>query len=280
METLLRLMAEEQGADPDALLEGYRNLWQPVPPIEDLVKLEQLAWNQLEATRPVLRDKDGVALMAWSWMVQAFRHTHAAFILQANGMHDTIPPQVRAAWEHGVYLSVLARVEDPDDFVEALGHRNIDAMDSYLREAGAVAGAEEAKFLELVMSAAKAVMDATDAVWARRVQQVCDRLVQGKEIYAYYRVLSDKCHVGFGSAEPGLYAAFSIGGLQQPQPAHEPHGDLISPTLLTWSLGATAWAAWSAEKLIGTPMFGDALKPIGDLGFFPLELKRREKRNG
>lgn len=273
METMLRSMAEEQGVDPDTFMEGYRGLSEPVPPIEDLLKLEKLAWDLFVATKPKLRKKHGIGLIAWAWMVQAFRHTHAAFILVANGMHDSIPLHVRAAWEHGVYLSVLAGVEDPDDFIEQLGHRSIWTMDSYLREAGDRVGPEEAKVLGVVMAAAKATMDETDRVWARRVQQVCDKLVQGKEVYAYYRILSEKGHVGFGSAESGMLAAFASGDLQEPQLAHEPHDDLTLPTLLTWSLGATAWAGWSAEKLIGTPMFGDALQPIGDLGFVPLELK-------
>jgi hypothetical protein len=104
---------------------------------------------------------------------------------------------------------VLAGVEDPEDSVEQLGHRSIGTMDTYLGEAGGRVSPEEANALGLIISAAKANTEETDGVWARRVQQVCDKLVQGKEVDVYYRILSEKCHVGLGSAESGMLAAFS-----------------------------------------------------------------------
>ncbi len=278
MELIVRSMAADQGADPDTAWKQYNDLSEPVSPVEDLFKLEALGWSLFNAAKPALRDKDRIGLIAWVWMVQAFRHTHAAFLLVTSGMHDSVPLQVRSAWEHGAYLSALAGVEDPDDFMEQLAHKNIEAMENTVRELGDIVGAEEASFLDLTMRAAKSLIDETDDVWARRVQQVCDKLIEGKQVYAYYRALSERCHVGFGSAELGMYAAFSKGGLQQPRLSHEPHEDLMLPTLLSWALGATVWAGWSADKLLGTPIFGDALKPIADLGFHPLDLKPKKKR--
>lgn len=102
-------------------------------------------------------------------------------------------------------------------------------METYLREASGRVRPEEANVLGLMVAAAKTKMEETDGVWAGKVQQVCHKLVQGKEVYAYYGELSEKCQVGFGSAELGMLAAFSSGDLEQPQLAHDP--TMTSPRL-------------------------------------------------
>lgn len=273
-------MATSQGADPAAVLAWYRREVDGAVPVDELAKVEARAWEAFNSVEPVVPDRDKVALLAWCWTALTFRHVHAAFQLVANGFHESAYLQVRAAWEHGVYLALLAGIENRSSVFDQLAWSDIKRSELAMKEMRLSGEDKGWEFAELMLSATRSIFPDVDGDWATVFRQVCDKLAQGDEIYAFYRFLSKRCHTGFGPAELFLDAAFTDEAAFVPQLSHQPKPDPMLPQALNRALGAAAWAGWASDKIFGSAMFADNLKPIGDLGYFPLAMKAGANKEG
>jgi hypothetical protein len=271
MDDILRIAAMQYGLAPDEVVEAHRSAMDELPSVESLHQIEGLLWNAFREASLVLGGPFPHAqLIAWTWLAQAVRHSHAAFHLEASGLADTAAVHARAAVEHGVYLSLLATAEDPNTVLDRLEHEYartvnlaLDTSDADIQVPGIFA-------LLIGDLGDTAKPEGTD--WVSHFQQVCGRLRTGGLIYTHYRGLSTQSHPGFGTAAPYIVGGFP--GVAKGAPiglVHDPQ--VVDVQITLWlSVGASCWAGWSADQIFGVDHFGPVLSQFAPrLGFSRLD---------
>jgi hypothetical protein len=267
MEDVLRMLALELGLIPDEAVDDYRRSMAELPSLENLRLFEQAIWQSfLDFALESGGEHLGSQLIAWAWLAQAYRHTHAAFQLETLGFLDATAVHARVALEHGVYLSLLTTAENASTILDRLEHE-------YLRvvKLGLSVTDEVPVILDRIMSDLPGSSAEPGTEWVSVFKQVCDKLDSGDFIYSYYRALSSSCHPGLGSASPYMMAGFdSAKRLDAPELVHVPLTHDVQLTL--WlAIGGCLWAGWSVDRLFGINHFGPILDPIAQaLGFHRL----------
>lgn len=193
-----------------------------------------------------------------------------------EGFPDSACANARSAFEHAIYVSVLADVPDVDFVLDRLERHYIEVGRELTK--GAIPDEDALSLLADILGkweASTSDIDASSA-WVPRMRRVCDHLDNGDTIYGHYRGLSTLMHAGFGSASGFMVAAFGAGTPQDPVLTHEPV--VYETNLILWaSLGACAWAGWSADKLFGFDHFTSVCDLLRPQGFEPLRLKENLK---
>jgi hypothetical protein len=266
-------IAESEGQDFDQVLGAMQRDQESFPATEEMYELEARFWEAFQSCRPELGGATPHAqLIAWAWVAQLFRQAHTVFRLVAEGFPDSACANARSAFEHGIYVSVLADSPDVDFVLDRLERRYIE-VGRELAKSGTAAEEDALSLLADMLekwSALTSDMDSS-STWVHRMQRVCDHLVDGDTIYGHYRGLSTQMHCGFGSAEGFMVAAFGAGTPEDPVLTHEPV--IYATKLILWgSLGACAWAGWAADKLFGFDHFASVSDLLRPQGFEPLRL--------
>lgn len=266
-------VAESEGLDVEQIVAAMQRDQGSFPATEDMYELEKQFWSTFQNCRPQLSGATPHAqLIAWAWVAQTFRQAHSVFRLVAQGFPDSACANARSAFEHGIYLSVLADSPDVDFVLDRMERRYVaigqELANSAMDEEGI--SALLAEVLDK-WETSESEID-RESGWVNRMKRVCDRLVNGDTIYGHYRGLSTQMHCGFGNAEGFMVASFGGGTLEKPVLSHEPV--VFSTKLILWaSLGACAWAGWAADKVFGFDHFTSVCDLLRPQGFEPLRFK-------
>jgi len=268
IEQTYEAIAKARGDDPEEVVTELRNREASYGSMAKLYYLESTLWRVYKSAQPELGGRTPHAqLVAWSWITQTFRQAHTVFGLVSNGFPDCAFANARCAMEHGIYLSLMAGIEDVDFVLDRLEHRYIQTGQKLS------AAAPKDQVPEFLGALLEDVGDlcATpnpESDWVRWMGKICERLENGDAIYSYYLGVSAYMHAGFGSASGSMCAAMGE-ELMEPVPSHEPA--VYDKKLELWlSLGACGWAGWSADRLFGTEHFTPACNLLKPLGFVPL----------
>jgi hypothetical protein len=273
IQRLFREIADSEGQDFAPILEAAQRDQASFPPTDEMYETQSLLWEAFESCRPELGGTTPHAqLLAWAWVAQTLRQSRSAFRLVAEGYPDSACANARAAFEHGIYVSLLADAPDVDLVLDRLERRYID-VGRALAKGVMPDNATDLALLGDILDKWQSTSDIDPSSdWVRWMKGVCDRLIDGDTIYGHYQGLSTLMHCGFGSAEGFLVAALSSGSPDEPRLTHEP---LVYETkLILWaSIGACAWAGWSADKLFGFEHFTPVCDLLRPQGFVPLRLR-------
>ncbi|MHB8246567.1 MAG: hypothetical protein ACYDGN_14705 [Acidimicrobiales bacterium] len=271
LEAGLRAVCEAVGLDPSVLGELLQEDRDGTPSIVELRRFAMRLWRYFLRTGPPALEGDGshVRLVAWAWAAQAFRHTRMAFHLERNGFGDGVAAHARSAIEHGVYLSLLAELQDQGAFLDGL-EATYRRQGRRILTAAIEEGEKVPPALALFMDALG--FDPGGSSRSEAFEQVCSRLTSGDRVYLHYRYLSSLVHAGFGSAAPFMLRAVS-GGLEEPRLAHVPLVADLRRQL--WpAIGGSCWAAWAVDQLLGSACFSGSLDATARaFDFMPLKLK-------
>jgi hypothetical protein len=268
LEHVLRRAGTEMGFDAGSLVAAVRNEQESRPTEDELFQIESQLWDHfLSASLAPVGEFQHAQLVAWSWIAQAYRQAHSAFVLYQQGFPDSSFANARCAIEHGVYLSLLSGVESVDSVLGPLEH-------SYLQNAKRAVPIVPEEETELLTNLIGKVLENVVGPRSKEItilEQVCNRLDTGKAVYAQYRSMSNLVHTGFGIAAPYAIASFEHDA-DSPSLSHEVQflGYRIG---LLMAIGGCAWAGWSADRLFDVEYFGPLLDSIArNLGFQPLEV--------
>jgi hypothetical protein len=222
---------------------------------------------------PSANHRDGDEVIMLGWLTTTFHQAHAAFRLAAEGLGEIAVANVRAAMEHAFYLSAFANPEDSEVMLSSIEFRHLKGLKRVLDFARGQDLPEGATLMEAVASFIPAGDDQKPTVsWPEKIEQVCNRLNTGPQIYLEYRAMSERLHPGSVSA---LFPAIlDHPGADDPGLAHLDSSNAASFYIRRsfWlAIGACAWAGWAADQLFATDHFGPLLAEFAnELGFRPI----------
>jgi hypothetical protein len=175
-------------------------------------------------------------------------------------MVDAAVANARVAFEHGIYLSLIADARDYEAILDALEDRFVGVWKVLL------ASLPDAQALLTLLADIGAELDVPrEMAWVRSVEQVCQKLESGDLVYAHYRLLTGEMHAGVGSAIP-----YVIPSTDSPGAPNEP-ASFAAHKALEVAVGACVWAGWSTDALFGVEHFGPVVaKAAKRLGYIRL----------
>lgn len=268
VESAFRAIALTQGHVPEEVVQALRDDQASYPSMAAMFGLEASLWKSYESSRLELGGNAPHAqLIAWAWVSQTFRQAHVTFRLVAEGFSDSACANARSAFEHGIYVSLLADTEDVDFVLGRLEQRYMQTGERVLL------GADEHEVPEFLLEILKDWRSSEselvpDSAWVPIMAKVCKHLENGDTIYSHYQGLSTLMHAGFGSASGFMIAAMSDNP-REPTLEHTPAVYEVKHALWS-SLGACGWAGWSADKIFGVEHFTSTCDCLRPLGFKPL----------
>lgn len=231
-------------------------------PAPELTGLLDELWSLFSQIKlPASGRSTGLDLTASAWLGIAYRQAHAVAVLAKGDLLDTAVANARSAFEHAIYLSLIA---DGRDYAAVL-----DALEGKLHKTWrhAIHDLEdvEAVMLPYIENLEAKINVPHDMSWVRSVEHVCNRLRTGDNVYRHYRMLSAFTHAGLGSTIPYLYnAPKSDGRPTAPLP-------VFDQTILSIAVGSCIWAGWSIDQLFQREMFGPSVAKAAErLGYIPL----------
>ncbi len=174
-----------------------------------------------------------------------------------DGPSGRVDHNVRTAFEHAVYVCLVANEAFESSALERLDHRSIT---NWMTIANAGIDDEPDPFLEFLRSFPEEIMPLRrkEEDWVTHFEQVCNRFEESEELYLIYRVLSSLVHPGFMTAvpyiEPILMRTSDVTDLSSKK----------SPgtMLLTLSFGNCAWTLSALDAVTKADTFSDLISEL------------------
>ena len=273
--TLLNGVLSNPGSElSQGIVDAVREESPKLPSFAVLSAREGDLWNTFLSYDPPSGDYGGgYEIIMLGWSTTTFHQAHAAFRLGAEGLGEVAVANVRAAMEHAIYLSALVGSGNVEIILKSKAFRHIKGLKNLLAFVDSQTPSAFAGLANILESSMSGVDESGAPRWVENVQQICERLNTGSQIYENYRILSERMHPGMGSAiYPASFDEPDSGGSR----SIDPTGDVNTPSFLVrhtlWlAIGACAWAGWAADQLFATDHFGPLLAEFADeLGFVPI----------
>jgi hypothetical protein len=212
-----------------------------------------------------------VGVIAIGWTAYVIRQTHLTFNNYDSGLRDSLVPNVRTAFEHAIYASLLALDSFDLESLERLDVRTFETWRGYVDGFDFGDDSEPVAFSSLIPEELLPTKR-DENKWISIVEQVCDVFEDSESLYRIYRILSSFVHPNFQSAQPYVMEhildrelAFSV----------QPRGTM-NTVLLGTSLGAVSWSLSALNKVLGTTILEDLLPELSDVSELPISLRPAE----
>jgi hypothetical protein len=257
---------------PSSVVEQFQTVLQSIPTFVDLASRHEQLQETFESFDPSPGEHQRYhAFVVYGWLTTTFHHAAAAFQLAEAGFGDILISNVRASFEHALYVSAFVNPNNTEEMINTLDRRQVDNLEKLLEQASSASNIPTTELSEYLVSVSTDVIDNESVEqWPRKVEQVSQRLVSGDEIYTIYRILSNRLHPGILTT---LFPA-ATNRIKGERREVADWLDSLTYSSLSFALGACAWASWSADAFFGTSHFGPVLDIVTDgLGFIPIHNK-------
>lgn len=218
----------------------------------ELMETFERLWEHFEVVElPLVDLAPQVELTASSWLSIVYRQSASTSQLVRTGWSDGAVATARVAFEHAIYLSLIADGRDAIQLLDSLEGKYLTRTKSLvavLPEGEELTAMWNGMLEDLVVP--------KNLHWVRDVEQVTKRLETGDGLYWYYRLLSGELHPGLGSIGPYILREMS-----DRRPAVPPRR-IAGVHAMEVAVGACVFAGWAIDEIFGTPLFASVVNPI------------------
>ena len=238
--------------------------------LSEAYDLEGSVWNgfnEIEFLPPI----SSKGLMAIGWTTLVIRQSHLVFRNYELGLRDVLVPNVRTAFEHAIYTSLLVSADFDENSFDRLDIRPLSIWKEVF---ASVESDEEEDLIDFGSFLPEHMMPQrrSEDEWIAKVEQVCNVFEESQNLYQHYRILSGFVHPNFQSAQTYVQAhifnreeGFSV----TPDFSFNTH-------LLTTALSATVWALSALNEVLGTNYLEELLPSMAEVAEVSIKLRLKD----
>ena len=228
-------------------------------PLARAVELEGEIWEafqEIQFVPPI----GNLELMAIGWTTSVLRQTHLIFANCNSGYQDLLVPNLRVAFEHAIYVSILADKSVDESTLERLDISTFKNWEETLNNSAEISENEIIKFSSGLLGEVQPQRRRDDD-WITKVEKVCQLFDDYELLYRQYRTFSSYVHPNFQSAYPYIFShVFNREESFSPKPELHPGSFLFS-----CALENNVWALSALNEVLGTNHLEQYLEPMAEI---------------
>ena len=246
--------------------EAQRKHEEAFPMLEALA-IEAAVWNEfnlIEFNKPETQRE----LMAMGWASVVIRQSHVTIAGSNTAMSDSVMPNLRTAFEHAVYVSLLARSDFNSAALDRLDAKLLKTVTDAVQSIS-ISGFEELNDIESLFPPGRVPLRRPEDEWIGKMEQVCNLFSNDENLYLIYKGLSSSVHPSVQSCLPYIMDFFKSDGQQF---AHAPQGVFVSVMVGT-ALATNVWTLSALNKILRTDYLAPHLPTMAKIAKVSVELK-------